>query len=159
MPAWLLLLPLMMQAAPDNQPVTDISTLSWLAGCWRMETSSRLVDEQWMAPAGDGMLGMSRTVAKGRMAEHEFIQIRVQDGRLVYIAQPSSQATTTFTAVSATEREAVFENLAHDFPQRVIYRMGEGGATLQARIEGVRGGQLRGIDFPYVGVSCGPRWP
>jgi hypothetical protein len=76
----------------------------------------------------------------------------------VYIAQPSAQATTAFTAVSATEREAVFENLTHDFPQRVIYRKGVEGTTLQARIEGMRGGQLRGIDFPYVGVSCEPRW-
>ena len=155
--AWLLLLPLMIQTAPVGEPVTDVATLAWLAGCWRLETASRVVDEQWMAPAGGGMLGMSRTVAKGRIAEHEFIQIRVQDGRLVYIAQPSTQATTTFTAVSATDRDVVFENLAHDFPQRVIYRKGEGGATLQARIEGLRDGQLRGIDFPYVAVACGLR--
>ncbi len=155
MPAWLLLLPLLLQAAPVSQPAAGLFALSWLAGCWRFETASRVVDEQWMAPAGDGMLGMSRTVAAGRIAEHEYMQIRVQEGRLVYIAQPSSQTRTTFTAVSATEREAVFENLAHDFPQRVIYRKGEGGATLQARIEGMRGGQLRGVDFPYVAVGCG----
>lgn len=110
-----------------------------------------------MAPAGDGMLGSSRTVAQGRIAEHEFIQIRVQDDHLVYIAQPSAQAATTFTAVLASDREVVFENLAHDFPQRVIYRRGVQDATLQARIEGMRDGQLRGIDFPYVAVACGAR--
>ena len=146
--------------APDLVPTRDttpIDRLSWLTGCWSRVRPGGMTEEHWMAPRGGTMLGMSRTVAKGRIAEHEFIQIRVQDGRLVYIAQPSTQATTTFTAVSATDRDVVFENLAHDFPQRVIYRKGEGGATLQARIEGLRDGQLRGIDFPYVAVACGLR--
>jgi hypothetical protein len=44
--------------------------------------------------------------------------------------------------------EVVFENLTHDFPQRVIYRRSADG-SVAARIEGTRNGQLRGIDFPY----------
>jgi hypothetical protein len=43
--------------------------------------------------------------------------------------------------------QAVFENLAHDFPQRVIYRRCD--ADLCARIEGTVGGQVQGIDWRY----------
>ena len=32
--------------------------------------------EQWMTPAGGTLLGISRTVAKGRTVAHEFMQIR-----------------------------------------------------------------------------------
>ena len=49
-------------------PVTAsmaISQLGWLAGNWRLERNGRVVDEQWMAPAGGVMLGMSRTVIPG----------------------------------------------------------------------------------------------
>ena len=106
-----------------------------------------------MAPRGDGMLGMSRTVAKGRIVEHEFLQIRVQEGRLVYIAQPSRQPEATFTAKSAGAREVIFENLAHDFPQRIIYRLQSDG-NLAARIEGTEKGQARGVDFAMMRVAC-----
>lgn len=106
-----------------------------------------------MAPSGDGMLGMSRTVAKGRIAEHEFLQIRVQDGRVVYIAKPSGQPEATFTAAKIGPREVVFENPAHDFPQRIIYRLQADGG-IAARIEGMREGKVRGIDFPMKRVTC-----
>jgi hypothetical protein len=131
----------------------DASALSWMAGCWRQESSGRIVDEMWMAPRGDGMLGMSRTVAKGRIVEHEFLQIRVQDGRLAYIARPSGQPEATFTAKTVGAREVIFENLAHDFPQRIIYRLQSDG-NLAARIEGTEKGQVRGIDFPMMRVAC-----
>jgi hypothetical protein len=72
-----------------------------------------------MAPAGDGMLGVSRTVARGRIIDYEFVQIRVQEGRLVYIAKPARQPEATFTATTIGQREVIFENPTHDFPQRV----------------------------------------
>lgn len=131
----------------------DPSAVSWMAGCWRHEAPGRTVEEMWMAPRGDGILGMSRTVAKGRIVDHEFLQIRVQDGRLVYIARPSRQPEATFTAKSIGDREVIFENLAHDFPQRVIYRMQPDG-NLAARIEGTDKGQTRGIDFPMTRAAC-----
>jgi hypothetical protein len=131
----------------------DAAALSWMAGCWRQESSGRVVEETWMAPRGDGMLGMSRTVAKGRIVEHEFLQIRVQDGRLVYIAKPSRQPEASFTAKSAGAGEVIFENLAHDFPQRIIYRLQSDG-NLAARIEGTEKGQARGIDFGMKRVAC-----
>jgi hypothetical protein len=134
-------------------PGADASALSWMAGCWRQETAGRIVEEMWMAPRGDAMLGMSRTVAKGRIVDHEFLQIRVQDGRLVYIAKPSQQPETTFTATTAGAHEVIFENPAHDFPQRIRYRAA-GADSLVARIEGTRGGQPRGVDFPYRRVPC-----
>lgn len=146
---------LMWLSVAAAQPLAfKVDALSWMAGCWRLQASSRVVDEQWMAPAGGGMLGMSRTVAKGRIAGHEFVQIREEGRQLVYIAQPSSQAQARFAAVTVGPAEVVFENLQHDFPQRVIYRR-TGDDGLHARIEGLRNGQLRGIDFAYVSVPCG----
>src|SRR5205814_9621850 len=53
-----------------------IADLSWMAGCWRQEASGRIVDEVWMAPAGDAIFGMSRTVTKDRAVAHEFMEFR-----------------------------------------------------------------------------------
>jgi len=132
----------------------DLGALSWLSGCWAAEGGEPGSVEHWLPPAGGTMLGLSRTVKKGRTVEHEFLQIRANaEGRLVYIAVPSGQKETTFTLVSAAEGAATFENPEHDFPQRVIYRLLP-GPRLAARIEGLRNGVLRGIDFPMTKVSC-----
>nr|WP_316643427.1 DUF6265 family protein [uncultured Roseateles sp.] len=133
---------------------TELASLSWLSGCWAAEGGEPGSVEHWLPPAGGTMLGLSRTVKKGKTVEHEFLQIRANaEGRLVYIALPSGQKETTFTLVSTSGGVVTFENPQHDFPQRVIYRLLQ-GQRLTARIEGLRNGVLRGIDFPMKKVPC-----
>jgi hypothetical protein len=138
---------------PGAAATPAIAELSWLAGCWRQESSGRVVDEVWMAPAGDAILGMSRTVAKDRAVAHEFMQIRNSADGLVFVARPSGQEEATFRLVKSGARELVFENPTHDFPQRVIYRLDSPDA-LVGRVEGTDKGRTRGIDFPMRRVAC-----
>jgi len=141
-------------AQPAEAQQTELTSLTWLSGCWAAEGGEPGSVEHWLPPAGGTMLGLSRMVKKGRTVEHEFLQIRANaEGRLVYIALPSGQKETTFTLASATEGAVTFENPQHDFPQRVIYRLLP-GPRLAARIEGLRNGVPRGIDFPMKRVSC-----
>lgn len=146
--------------ADPPDPPDPLAPLAWLAGCWQAEGGEPGSTEQWMAPAGGVMLGMARTVKGGRVVEHEFLQIRRQpDGTLAYIALPSGQRLTVFGLKSLAAAEVVFENPAHDFPQRVIYRR-TADDRLTARIEGRRNGVERGIDFLLQRVRCdGPVRP
>ncbi len=132
----------------------DISQLAWLGGCWKSETAEPGSGEHWLPLAGGTLLGVSRTVKQGKTVEFEFMQIRtVENGQLALIAMPSGQKTTVFPVLRLGQSEVVFENPQHDFPQRVIYQL-EGETKLRARIEGMRKGALRGIDFPMSRVSC-----
>jgi hypothetical protein len=133
---------------------SGIDDLAWLAGCWQADDGEAGSVEQWMAPAGGTMLGMLRTVRDGKTVEHEFMQITTQpDGTLAFIAMPSGQARTTFVAKTHAPDEVVFENAAHDFPQRVVYRW-SAQDRLNARIEGTRAGKSLVIDFPMRHVAC-----
>ena len=127
---------------------------TWLAGSWRMEKAGRVIEEQWMAPAGGVMLGMGRTVAKGKVVDYEFTQIRVgPGGELFYIAQPSGQQVTTFKILSLSDNAVVFENKEHDFPQTVGYALQADG-SLQAYIEGpAADGTTKRIEFSYQRVQ------
>lgn len=154
------LLPALLLAAGATaaQAQTDpFAPIAWLAGCWAQQGREAGSAEQWMAPAGGAMLGMARTLKGGRVVEFEFLQIRADiDGRLVYIAQPQGRPPTEFRLLrqrEGDEAEAVFENPAHDFPQRVLYRH-VAADRLVARIEGQAGGKERGIDFPMQRTSC-----
>jgi hypothetical protein len=126
-----------------------VAALGWLAGTWGFERNGRAVVEHWLPPAGGTMLGLSRTVANGRTVEYEFIVLREDaNGDVAYVARPSRQAETAFKLVHLTEREAVFENPAHDFPQRIRYTLKDDG-TLLAAIEGTKDGKTRRVEFPY----------
>lgn len=128
---------------------------AWLAGCWQLEGGEPGSVEQWMAPAGGAMLGMARTVRNARLSAYEFLQIRERSGgQLVYVAKPSGQAEAEFPLVRAAAGELLFENPAHDFPQRIVYQRRADGRLL-ARIEGRRAqGEMRGVDFPMRRADC-----
>jgi hypothetical protein len=139
----------------------DLQSLGWFSGCWAGDGEEAGTGESWSTLAGGTMLGMARTVKNGRTIAHEFVQIRLDEqGRVVYIAQPSGQAETSFTlrttATTTTTdlpaHHAVFENPQHDFPQRVIYR--REGDKLVGRIEGVDKGTEKGFDFPMHRTPC-----
>jgi hypothetical protein len=129
-----------------------IEQLAWLQGCWGSNAGPRIVEEQWMAPRGRSMLGMSRTVRGEALIGYEHVVIREQGERLSYEAHPSGQPEAVFLSTAVTGDSVVFENRAHDFPQRVGYT--REGESLNAWIEGTDKGKPRRVDFAYRRVSC-----
>jgi hypothetical protein len=107
-----------------------------------------------MPPEGHTMLGMSRTVVDGKTTEWEFLMIREGAKGLEYVAKPSRQPEAVFTATTASASDVVFENPAHDFPQKIMYT--RTGDALVASIEGPMNGKTRRIDFSYKKIACGP---
>lgn len=99
-----------------------IASVAWLQGCWQMTAGDRVVEEQWMAPRAGVMLEMGRTVRANQLIEYEWVLLRDHDDVLEYEAHPSGQPVAVFSARMAMPNEVVFENPAHDFPQRVGYR-------------------------------------
>lgn len=135
--------------------VAGVEQVAWLAGCWEGTLSSGAVyEEMWLQPRGGTLIGMARMTREGWTISFEFMRVVVDDqGNLAYIAQPSGRPPITFRATAVAPNEVAFENPAHDFPQRILYRHTPPGA-LDARIEGERGGELRGMDFPFRRVAC-----
>jgi hypothetical protein len=133
----------------------SVDTLSWMAGCWELSVPQRqmTIAEHWMKPSGGTLIGMSRTVRGAKTTGFEFLRIVTTEAGIDYIAKPSSNnEETAFKLVKSSATEAVFENLAHDFPQRIIYRIQTDG--LFARIEGTQNGKLNGTDIPMKRAKC-----
>ena len=141
--------------AAQAAEATGIARVAWLQGCWETAPSSSgtVIEEQWTGPRGKSMLSMGRTSKGDAMVDHEFVILREQGEQLAYKAHPDGKAPATFTAKEASATQVVFENLGHDFPQRVGYQLKDAN-TLLAWIEGTRNGNLRRIEFPYRKVAC-----
>lgn len=133
--------------------VSPLARAGWLAGCWELRAPNRVVLEMWMPPSGDLMLGSSRTTVGSRTSEFEMIRLKAEGDRLHYITIPSGQRETTFPSIELSDTALVFENTAHDFPQRIAYRR-RGADSVIAAIEGPGPNGVRRIQFPYRRASC-----
>jgi hypothetical protein len=133
---------------------SGIARVRWLQGCWESVSSQRTIEEQWMAPRGRSMVGVSRTVRGDSLVEYELMILREQGDRLAFEAHPSGQPSAVFLSRTVGDSSVVFENLEHDFPQRIGYQR-DGPGVLRAWIEGTEKGQSRRVDFSYRRAACG----
>ncbi|MFN0085901.1 MAG: hypothetical protein ACKVX9_10990 [Blastocatellia bacterium] len=96
-----------------------------MSGDWETASGRSQTDEHWTRPAGGSLFGVRRTIAGA-------------DFKLIKLAG----------------QEATLENLAHDFPKRIIYRENAGG-SLTARIEGDSSEKEKPQDFKYCPIAPG----
>jgi hypothetical protein len=119
-----------------TQPAPSLADLSWFAGHWETTAEGTMTEEHWMAPAGNLMLGMSRTVAGGKVVSFEFMRLESRDDGIYYVAQVRGRPGVDFRLATVENREAVFVNPGHaDHLKKIAYKMNPDG-TLAARIEG-----------------------
>jgi Domain of unknown function (DUF6265) len=137
------------------QQPQGIQRVAWLRGCWEMAVPERIVEEQWMAPRGGSMVGLSRTVRGEKLVAYEMVLIREEGPALAYEAHPSGQPVATFLSTTVSASQVVFENPSHDFPQQVGYQLKDD--ALLAWIAGSQGGKPRRVEFGYRRVACAGR--
>jgi hypothetical protein len=118
----------------------DLSGLAWMAGNWNGVQGKVEMEEVWQQPKGNTMLGLHRDVTGGRTVSFEFMRIEATPEAITCWASPGGRPATPFRLIEQNEKRVVFENAKHDFPQRIIYWLGDDGA-LHAKIEGTMNGK------------------
>ena len=109
-------------------PQQEVEKLSWLTGCWVNEDGSSR--EVW-SESFDGLLfGYSVKMKAGEVSFFEELRIEREQSKHVYIASPRAKGTTEFVLTEYGLTSAIFENPAHDFPQRLRYRQNEDELTI-----------------------------
>lgn len=125
-----------------------LADLAWIAGSWTGTIQGVEMEEHWTKPNGGSMIGIHRDVAKGRTVSFEFLRIEMQNDQLVYLSMPNGRSPATpFPLKELSGTRVVFENPAHDFPQRIIYW--KDGHDLRARIEGTMNGKAGGEEWRW----------
>jgi len=134
------------------QPKPLLSDLGFLKGNWTMNTSKGRIVESWKMNSDSGMDGISYSVSsKGDSTLLETIKLYESDGNIYY--EPTgygagNDSTVSFRLISANQGVYVFENIDHDFPQKISYQM-QSQNNILAWIEGTVNGNFRKIEFPY----------
>ena len=110
----------------------------FMIGSWAATVDGVKMEEHWTSADGGLMLGTHRDIRPGGKVAFEFLRIEERDGVLAYLAQPGGRPATIFPLKSLSPTRVVFENLKHDFPQRIIYW--RDSENLCARVEGTMKG-------------------
>lgn len=115
----------------------------WLDGCWEhLDGSTR---EVWI-DVGSGLLfGYAVTLRNGKLHAFEDLRIEPSATGATFVASPNGKNPVHFPKVAASHLSMTFENLDHDFPQRITYR--REGETLTAEISTVEGTDAMQIEM------------
>ena len=125
---------------PQVEAIPDpLAGLAWLAGQWTGEEEGVKMEEYWTEPGGGVMVGLHRDVFPDGKVFFEFLIIEGRENGMVYLAQPKGSPPTEFRLTESGPAQAVFENPAHDFPQRIVYR--REGRRLCAEVSGLSKGE------------------
>jgi len=131
-------------AGPESPVLAD---LAWISGHWIGRSGDVVMEEFWTAPDGGVMVGLHRDVFPDGSSFFEFLRIAISERGPTYIASPRGTGTTEFVLEGLDRQTVVFENLEHDFPQRIIYQ--REGDRLIARIEGEVNGTLEAREWAW----------
>lgn len=127
------------QGAPVAEP-------GWMAGEWVEAKGDAWAEEFWTHPRGGLMIGAGRTGKGEKLTGWEAMRIvRGADGKLSFVAQPGGAPPSSFPMVSSDNREIVFANPAHDYPQKIRYWRDEAG--LNAEISLIDGSKAQRFAF------------
>ena len=125
----------------------DVASLDWMTGTWVAESERERVTETWLGPGNGLMVAANLTTRGAERRTFEFLRIAPSGESFSYFASPGGRAPVEFRMKEMDDRRVVFENLAHDFPHRILYwREGE---MLVARIEGTMKGEARGMQWKF----------
>lgn len=141
--------------AAEAKPPAD---QAWLSGYWLSCADGQQTAETWSDLRDGVMVGTNIASGSGKAA-WEFLRIGQSAAGLTYFAQPSGQPPVEFPLArdKSAETKFVFENPAHDFPQRIIYE--RKGQALTARVEGMMDGKLEGMEWSFTSAPLNQPCP
>lgn len=139
-------------AAPTPDMGAFLALIDNLEGHWeqRSEKDSTVFNEQWQRSDG-ALRGMGFVMSGRDTVWIEHLHIQWNDAGATYEVRIPAQNgghTIPFRLVMASEREMIFENKGHDFPQRLGYQWEND--TWRVVIDGTDQGLHREESFQFT---------
>ncbi len=138
------------EGEPAVKTFAQIEKVNWLIGEWGNTTKEGVVIETW-TKQNDSTLTAQAYFIIGKDTVHaESIVLEQKGNDLFYIPTVKNQnkgKSVTFRMTTATDKQFVFENTAHDFPQKITYNK-ISADSLVAEISGIKEGKESKESYP-----------
>lgn len=127
----------------------QIKSANWLLGKWEAKTDGGNLSESWKKVNDSTFQGESFFI-KGKDTLHfESIILQQKGEELIYNAIVKGQnenKSVAFRMTSGTEKQLIFENPKHDYPQKITYTLNKKD-SLTASISGIQLGKASSEKF------------
>ncbi|MDI1255101.1 MAG: DUF6265 family protein [Flavobacterium sp.] len=152
--ALLIIICLAISCKKEILPITpkkfsEIEKTFWLIGDWENISNEGTLLESWEKKNDSTLIGTSFFIQNKDTVFAEQIALEEREKELFYIPTVSDQNNgkpVAFKMTSATEKQVVFENPSHDFPQKITYNLIKKD-SLVAEISGFQGGKMHSEVF------------
>jgi len=133
------------QNSTENPTMKTFRLLAWLEGNWERKTARGSMHESWQRLNDSTLQGESYVLRGADTVSHERIALKINGNEIQYVPTVRDQnigKVVFFTLKPITSDTFVFENLQHDFPQRILYWQ-QHRDSLHAAVEGMQGEKMR----------------
>jgi hypothetical protein len=110
---------LLSYSAKDN-----LDQVSFLEGTWKTENKETY--EVWKKNTDGTLEGQGYKMKAGEKVISEYLSLKMIDGNLTYLARVPNQnngQTIPFVLNKTVTDQLSFENLSHDFPKKIQYKV------------------------------------
>ena len=148
----------MLQFIPDKGSelriinYSEIKKADWLIGFWQNVSENEVSTEIWEKKNDSTFAAKSFVIVKHDTVFEETIGIEQKGNTVYYIPKVKDQnggKAVEFVLAASNDDQLVFENLKHDFPQKISYTKITHDSIV-AEISGIEEGKQKSILFPFT---------
>lgn len=138
-----------------------LQAIAWIAGHWQTEIKGDLLEEYWMPPAGDCMIGTFRWIKDGKLwmfevlsitAEGDGIVLRIKHFDSKMIGWEEKEKALHWKLTKSDANQAIFENAEQKSATKFTFRR-DGDSGLGVSLEGEKDGKPTTREFTYRRVA------
>ena len=121
-----LLATLLIVVSCKNQASDEkLNPAQWILGSWEQQTYKGILTETWQRQNDSLFVGSCYFINQSDTLHTETIVLEQRDDSITYSANVKGQnneKAVPFTLTTANTNSLVFENLKHDYPQKIVYQ-------------------------------------
>ena len=145
------------QSTAENSRVkySEIEKAWWLIGEWQNNSAEGNASEIWEKKNDSTYAGKSYFIKGADTVSSEKISLEQNGDQVFYIPIVKGQndgQPVKFTLTFSSGNRLIFENPAHDFPQKISYTQVTGDSLL-AEISGTVQGKINSMQFPMTRIK------
>ena len=140
---------LMVASCQKSEKVNKINVASWLLGNWESKSDEGTLTESWSKVNDSTFQATSYFIKEKDTIHFETITLQQKDDVLTYSAKVLGQnndKAVAFKQTNETPKQLTFENLKHDYPQKITYAH-KTTADLAVKISGIQQGKPTSEEF------------
>jgi len=127
----------------DNNEKDKIKTAHWLLGSWEFKSTDGNLYENWKKMNDSTLQGQSYFVKAKDTLHFETVTLQQKGEELTYLTTilgQNNDKPISFVLTETTDKQLIFENITHDYPQKIIYNH-VSKDSLVAEISGLQSGR------------------